>query len=504
MNTTASTILLMKNITKSFPGVKALEGVDFTLDKREVHVLLGENGAGKSTLMKILSGVYEKDGGEIFIDNRPVHISGVRDAQNLGISIIHQELNLLPERTIAQNVFFGREPLKKKRFKTIDKRLMRQNCITLLKKMDLNLPPDTIVRDLSIAQQQMVEVVKSLSIETKILIMDEPTSSLTQREIDTLFQIIETLKQGGISIIYISHRMEEIFRIGDRVTVMRDGKSVGTVAVAETNMEELVSMMVGRKLGSLYNRTYNTPGKEALRTEKLSGLRFRNVDIMIRRGEIVGLAGLVGAGRTELVKAIFGYDAIDSGRIFVNEKEVKRSTPKLSVKQRMGFLPEDRKMEGVILPLSIKGNIVQASLSKLFKNGILNQSVEQREGEKYCKEIRIASPDVERAVGVLSGGNQQKVVLAKWLCTGCDILLFDEPTRGIDVGAKQEIYELLDRLAAKGCAILVVSSDQMELLGISDRIYVMRDGEIAANLRRDEASPENIVTYAIGKNGLRA
>jgi ribose transport system ATP-binding protein len=498
---TPEVVLQMLNISKSFPGVKALDRVNFNLVKGEVHVLLGENGAGKSTLMKVLSGVYGKDEGEILIDGKHAQITSIREARALGVSIIHQELNLLLDRTIAQNIFLGREPIKNRVFKSINKKLMLQQSSDLLKKIGLDISPDTIVKDLSIAQQQMVEVVKALSAETKILIMDEPTSSLTLREIEALFQIVCSLKERGISIIYISHRLEEIFRIGDRVTVMRDGKYVDTRAVRNTSMDELIAMMVGRKISSLYNRTFNTPGAEALRTEKLCGLRFRNVDLVVRRGEIVGLAGLVGAGRTELVKAVFGYDPVDSGTIYINGQPVKRTKPKLSVLRKIGFLPEDRKNEGVLLPFSIKGNIIQASLPKLFPNGLVNRMVELEMGEKYRSKLRIASPDVDRPVFTLSGGNQQKVVLGKWLCPGCDIFMFDEPTRGIDVGAKQEIYELMNQLAAEGCAILVVSSDQMELLGISDRVYVMCDGEVVANFDREDASPEKVVACALGREG---
>ncbi len=497
----ASVALQMEGITKTFPGVKALDNVNFEVRKGEVHVLLGENGAGKSTLMKVLSGVYKKDSGEILIDGEKVEIVGVRDAQKLGISIIHQELNMLLERTVAQNIYLGREPVKNKYLKNVDIDKMRRDSLELMKKLNLEFSPNTVVKKLSIAQQQMVEVVKALSIQTKILIMDEPTSSLTQREIDTLFSIIANLKAQGISIIYISHRMEEIFRVGDRVTVMRDGKYVGTVPVKETTMDDLVSMMVGHRVENLYSRTYNATGDVALRTEQLTGRRFRNVSIEVRRGEIVGLGGLVGAGRTELAKAIYGYDEIDGGKIVLSGKELPRHTPKDSVNAGLAFLPEDRKNEGLIIQLPVCQNIVQSSLNKLFPNGLLNRGKEIETAQKYRKELRIASPDVFCAVQSLSGGNQQKVVLGKWLCTGNDVFIFDEPTRGIDVGAKHEIYELMNDLAAKGAAILFISSDQMELIGISDRVYVMCEGEIVANLSREELTPEKLVSCSLGKGG---
>lgn len=496
--------LQMKRICKSFPGVKALDNVDFEVHKGEVHVLLGENGAGKSTLMKILSGVYSKDDGEIYLEGEPVEIHDVREAQALGISIIHQELNMLADRSIVQNIFLGREPLKGRSLGAIDEKKMLNDSKSLLKRLEVDLDPKCMVRDLSIAQQQMVEVVKALSIKTKILIMDEPTSSLTQNEIDRLFTIVKNLKESGISIVYISHRMEEIFEIGDRVTVMRDGKYIDTVSVAETNMESLITMMVGRKIEHLYSRSYNEPGREALRIEKLTGLRFRNVDICIHRGEIVGLGGLVGAGRTELVKAIFGYDRIDSGTIILNEKKMKKHSPKDSVENGLVLIPEDRKNEGLVLQEPIKNNIVQASLRKLFKNHIVDKEIERKTAEKYRSDLHIASSDIVQAVESLSGGNQQKVVLGKWLCTGCNVLIFDEPTRGIDVGAKAEIYELMNRLAGEGYAILMISSDQMELLGISDRIYVMCEGEITAELTKEDANPALLLSYAIGKGGIKS
>ncbi|MDD4494797.1 MAG: sugar ABC transporter ATP-binding protein [Eubacteriales bacterium] len=491
-------ILKMSGINKSFPGVKALDDVSLEVKKGEVHVLIGENGAGKSTLMKILAGVYEKDSGTIEFEGKEVDIKNIRDAQHLGISIIHQELNMLTERTVAQNIFLGKEIIKNKLLGMVDEKKMRVQSQKLLAQIGLELSPDTVVKNLSIAQQQMVEVIKALSMETKVLIMDEPTSSLTIKEIDSLFRVVKNLREQGVSIIYISHRMEELFRIGDRVTVMRDGKYVGTREISDTCVDDLVSMMVGRKIENLYARDYQTPGEEVLRTESLTGYRFRNVNITVRSGEIVGLAGLIGAGRTEIGKAIFGYDKILSGKVYHRGKELKRHSPKNSIEEGIGFLPEDRKNEGLVLQAPIKRNIVAASFKKLFPKGILNKKTEHETGELYRKKLRIASPDVVRPAVSLSGGNQQKVVLGKWLCTGAKTLLFDEPTRGIDVGAKQEIYELMNKLAAEGCAILFISSDQMELLGISDRVYVVCEGEIAAHLTREEATMEKVVAYACG------
>ncbi len=492
-------ILQMQHISKSFPGVKALENAQLDVKRGEVHVLLGENGAGKSTLMKVLAGVYTKDEGEILFEGQKIDICSVHDAQKLGISMIHQELNMLPARTVAQNIYMGREPVKNKWLHSVDMQRMVQNSLALLERLGVELDPNIEVKELSIAQQQMVEVAKALSIETKILIMDEPTSSLTQREINALFRIVRSLCNQGIGIIYISHRMEEIFEIGDRVTVMRDGRYIGTVETRKTTMDELVSMMVGRKIGDLYGRKEKKSGRVALETVGLTGLRFRNINVKVHEGEIVGLGGLVGAGRTELAKAIYGYDRVIGGKIFVYGKEMQKHSPKESVAAGIGFLPEDRKTEGLIQSHSIRMNILQASMWKYFKGGIVNHKVENEQAEKYRRELRIASPDITRSVSALSGGNQQKVVIAKWLATGCRILIFDEPTRGIDVGAKSEIYALMNQLASEGYAILAISSDQKELIGVSDRVYVMKDGEITGELAGNEITAENIVAYAVGK-----
>lgn len=496
----SKTILKMKGVSKSFPGVKALDGVDLEVRAGEVHVLLGENGAGKSTLMKILCGAYQKNEGTIELDGMATDIVGIRDAQSKGISMIHQELAMLMDRDVAQNIFLGREPTIAGKLGVIDTKTLYAKAEKLLAELNMDIDPHTLVKNLSIAQQQMIEVCKALSVETKLLIMDEPTSSLTQREIDALFSIVNRLTARGIAIIYISHRMEEIFQIGDRVTVMRDGKYVGTVEVKDTTLDELVSMMVGRSIENLYGRSEHTVGEEVLRTEKLCGLRFRNVDISVRRGEIVGIAGLIGAGRTELAKSIFGYDPVTGGAVWLKGVRMPpRHSPEYSIKHGLNLLPEDRKSEGLVLEQPISANIVLASFRKLFPKGLLDARAEADVAERYRGELRIASPDVVRPARMLSGGNQQKIVLGKALCTGCDVLIFDEPTRGIDIGAKADIYELMNRLACEGHAILVISSDQSELIGVSDRIYVMCEGEIVAGIDRAEATPALLVSYAIGE-----
>ncbi|MCL2392434.1 MAG: sugar ABC transporter ATP-binding protein [Oscillospiraceae bacterium] len=491
-------LLEMKNISKRFPGTLAVDSVNFDVYPGEVHVLMGENGAGKSTLVKIISGILERDEGEMIYDGVARLFKGVKGAQEAGINIIHQELNLLSERSIAQNIFVGREPIKKGLPGVVDKKKMMEDSRTLLTGIGLDLDPGTLVKNLSIAQQQMVEVSKSLSTNLKLLIMDEPTSSLTNKEIDKLFEIIERLKRQDIAIIYISHRMDEIKRVGDRVSILRDGRHVDTISAADLDMDDVIRKMVGRTIEKMYERDYNTPGDEILRTENLTGLRFRNVNISVRAGEIVCLSGLIGAGRTELAKAIFGYDPIIEGIYHMNGQKVTSTIPKRSVKRGIAFLPEDRKAEGLHLMMPIRSNAVMASLSKVFPKRILNTRKERVLASHYREELRIVSPNVEKLVFELSGGNQQKVVVTKWLASKGKLFIFDEPTRGIDVGAKAEIYQILNTLAKEGCGILMISSELNEVIGLSDRVYVMREGEIAKELDRAELDQETIIKYAVG------
>jgi ribose transport system ATP-binding protein len=491
-------ILKMTGITKRFPGTLALNQVQLTCEKGKVHVLLGENGAGKSTLVKIISGVYSRDEGEMIYDGQEVHFSNVRESMAKGVSMIHQELNLLSERTIAQNIYAGHEPIKKGSKGIVDKKKMVQDSQALMERLGLDLDPNTLVKKLSTAQQQMVEVVKALSKDVKLVIMDEPTSSLTSREITKLFEIVEKLKEQDVAIIYISHRMDEIKRVGDCVTVLRDGTYVDTVDAKTCELGELINMMVGRKIEKLYERNYVEPGEMVLETHDLTGLRFRNVNIHVRAGEIVSMAGLIGAGRTEVAKALFGYDPIEHGSYQLFGKEMKHPTPSHCIKSGMGFLSEDRKSEGLVLAMSIAVNSTMASMRHVFPLHFLNAKREHEVGEKYVKGLKVATPSAEKAVGELSGGNQQKVVIGKWLETGCKFLIFDEPTRGIDIGAKSEIYHLMDRLAKEGYAILMISSELQEVIGVSDRVYVMKDGEITGELNRDELTQENIMHYAVG------
>ena len=491
------TLLEMKGVTKRFPGTLALDNVDISVSAGEVHVVLGENGAGKSTLVKIISGVYELDEGEMIYDGESCKFKGVSDAQEKGINIIHQELNLLPERSIAQNIFVGREPVKKRMPGVVDREKMVEESRKLLDSIGLDLHPDTLVKNLSIAQQQMVEVAKALSINLKLLILDEPTSSLTSQEIDKLFEIIRRLKEQNIAMIYISHRMDEIKRVGDKVTILRDGCYIDTVDAATMDMNETIKKMVGRTIEKMYVRDYNDVKEEVFRAENLTGLRFRDVNISVKAGEIVSLSGLIGAGRSELAKAVFGYEPMISGAYYLHGKKITSTTPKRSVERGMAFLPEDRKMEGLHLRLPIRTNVVMASLQKVFPKSLLNMRQERELAMKSRKELRIVSPDVEKLVGELSGGNQQKVVIAKWLATDCKFFIFDEPTRGIDVGAKAEIYQLLNQLAKNGCGILMISSELNEIIGLSDRVYVMKEGEVTGELSREEFSQEAIIKYAV-------
>jgi ABC-type sugar transport system ATPase subunit len=494
-------LLEIKNLRKEFPGVVAVNDVSFDIKKGEVHIVVGENGAGKSTLVKMIAGLYSIDKGEMILDGEKYHPQDVLDAQAHGVNIIHQELSMMANRTVAQNMFVGREPVKKNIFHFVDTKRMNNECKKQLESLGMDISPTTLVKDLSIAQQQMVEVAKALTTKNKLLIMDEPTSSLTQKEIDNLFRITRQLTKEGISIIYISHRLQELMEIGDRVTVMRDGSYIGTYNIGEITMDDIISKMVGRKIENVYNRTYFEPGEELLRTENLEGLRFRRININVRAREIVGLAGLVGAGRTELAKAIFGYDRIESGSIYLFGKGLKtrNHNTKKSIESSISFLPEDRKGEGLLVRLSIKDNVVLANLSQLYSNGVVDHKKNRKIAEKYVDELSIKTTSVDKKVFNLSGGNQQKVVLAKWLLTKSRIFIFDEPTRGIDVGAKSEIYALMNELAKNGAGILMISSDLPELIGLADRIYVMKDGEISGEVNHNspDFTQENILDLAI-------
>ncbi len=496
-------VLSLRGIRKSYPGVVALDGVDLTLHRGEVHVLLGENGAGKSTLMKIISGAVARDAGEILIDGRPAELRGPRDAQARGIGIIYQEFNLIPHLTAAENIFLGREPRLAPGI--IDQRALRAAAGRILGELGVAIEPGAVVGRLSVAQQQMVEVAKALSLDARVLIMDEPTSALTEQEIRELFATIARLKARGVALVYISHRMEELFAIGDRVTVLRDGRHVGTRLIRETTMPELVRLMVGRDLHDQFPKQAAPLGAEALRVE---GLRragvLHDIGFTLRRGEVVGVAGLMGSGRTELARALFGADRIDGGRIFVRGEERTIASPRAAIDLGLGFLTEDRKHQGLVLGLSVQENTCLPSIGALSRLGLMQPAREAEVTARRIAELRIKTPGPHQRVVNLSGGNQQKVVLAKWLTTEADVLIFDEPTRGIDVGAKVEIYQLINQLAARGTAILMISSELPEVLGMSDRILVMHAGRIAGEFTAAEATPEKLLAAALGRTGLAA
>ncbi|SMQ85319.1 monosaccharide ABC transporter ATP-binding protein, CUT2 family [Devosia lucknowensis] len=472
----------MVGIDKTFPGVRALSQARFELVPGEVHALMGENGAGKSTLMKVLSGVYTRDSGEVRLDGQPVEITSPRQAQDAGISIIHQELALMRDLTAAQNIFIGREP---RRFGILDEGQLNRDAAAIFASMNLKLEPTVPVESLTIAKQQMVEIAKALSYRSRVLIMDEPTAALNDAEIAELFAIINRLKAEGVGVVYISHKMDEIKRISDRVTVMRDGEYVGTVPAAETPIETIISMMVGRTLS---NETLAIPNTAlapvALEVKHLNrGREIRDVSFSVRKGEILGFAGLMGAGRTEVARAIFGADRRESGEIWVNGQRVGISTPRDAVEKGIGYLSEDRKLFGLATGLDVRNNIALASLQRFTgPGGVLNEAGMQVAARGYIRQLSIKTPSDTQEARLLSGGNQQKVVIAKWLLRDCDILIFDEPTRGIDVGAKSEIYKLLNNLAAQGKAIIVISSELPEILRLSHRIAVMCEGRLTGML----------------------
>lgn len=494
----SETFLQMKHITKRFPGVLALNDVQFSLRRGEVHALLGENGAGKSTLMKILSGVYQPDEGEIIFEDKPVSFSDPLSAQNVGITIIHQEFNLFPELTVEENIFIGREFCKKNRWR-LDEKQQRQATIEILQKLNLVIKPDTLVADLTVAQQQMVEIAKAISVNARILIMDEPTAALTETEIESLFRVTRLLKEQGTGIVYISHRLEELALIADRATVMRDGQYISTVDYECVKISDLIAMMVGRDLGNIY------PRREALQQRipvlEVNGLTrkgvLNDINFTLYRGEILGFAGLMGAGRTELARAIFGADSIDSGTLKLNGKETVIKDISDAIQQGISYLTEDRKKEGLALNLSVERNIMLGNYPEYSDRfGNVDSRRCQQTSEEQVKALRIKTPNLEQAALNLSGGNQQKIIIARWVCKDTDILIFDEPTRGIDVGAKLEIYELMNRLVAKGKSIIMISSELPEVLGMCDRILVMRSGRITGELSAKEATQEKIMQYA--------
>lgn len=497
-------LVRMEAIEKSFPGVQAISDGRFELRAGEVHALCGENGAGKSTMMKLLAGIYQKDAGQIFYQGREVSIPSPRAALQMGICIIHQELNLMPHLSVAQNIFIGREPRGMGGL-ILDERAINAQTSALFERIHLKLDPRTKVGELTIATQQMVEIAKALSYESRVLIMDEPTAALTNTEIADLFAIIRQLRDKGTGIVHISHRLEELKQIADRVTVMRDGRYVDTISSAEMTIDRVITMMVGRAIYESKPELPAQPSQESvLEVRQLNRKRtIRDVSFSLKRGEILGLAGLVGAGRTEVARAIFGADPLDSGTIVVRGKPTKISSPNDAVQQGIGYLSEDRKRYGLALGMDVESNIVLATLDRfLGLLGWVRRLAIRAKAEEHVKGLAIRTPSVRQKVRNLSGGNQQKVVLGKWLTANTEILIVDEPTRGIDVGAKSEIYRLLNELAQQGKSIIMISSELPEILRLSHRIIVMCEGRITGELSSAEATQERIMAYATQREAI--
>jgi ribose transport system ATP-binding protein len=497
-------LVQLVEISKAFAGVRALDHCSFELQPGEVHALMGENGAGKSTLMKVLAGVYPKDAGEVRVAGEPVDIASPRAAQSLGIGIIHQELNLMPHLSAAQNIFIGREP--RGRFGWfLDEEGLNAKARDIFQRLHLALEPQTPVGELTVAKQQMVEIAKALSFDSRVLIMDEPTAALNDAEIAELFRIIGKLKSQGVGIVYISHKMDELKRISDRVTVMRDGKVVATVPTATTSTDTIISMMVGRTLDSVPARAaVHDGGAVALEVRGLRrGRVLKDISFSVRRGEILGLAGLMGAGRTELARAVFGADPVDAGEVRVDGQAVKIRSPKDAVAHGIGYLSEDRKQFGLATALSVEANVTMTSVERFVSLGaFLDQPAMRRTADDYVRRLGVKTPSIDQPVRLLSGGNQQKIVIAKWLLRDCGILFFDEPTRGIDVGAKAEIYKLLDTLAAQGRAIVMISSELPEILRMSHRVLVMCEGRLTGELSAAEATQEKIMQLATRRESM--
>ena len=496
----------MDQISKHFPGVQALQDVSLRVYPGECLALVGENGAGKSTLMKILSGVYSADSGRILIDGQPVTPHNPHHAQQLGISIIYQEFNLFPNLSVEENIFVGREPGRG----FVRRKELRERANLFLEQLGVSLDPRAIVRNLSVAQQQMVEIAKALSFNARIVIMDEPTSALTDAEVQSLFRIIESVKARGLGVIFVSHRLEEVFAVCDRITVLRDGRNVGDLIAAQSSPEEVVQLMVGRNIEDLFSKQEASTAIAPHTVLEVRGLSrsgtqqdahkvvLNDINLTVNAGEIVGLAGLVGSGRTELARAVFGADHFDAGEVLIDGRPVSIRTPQQAIKNGIALVPEDRKLQALVLELAVRENISLPNLGRLSSFGFVRRNEERSIAADYIGTLSIRTPSMEQKVVNLSGGNQQKVVLAKWLALRPKILIVDEPTRGIDIGAKAEVHELLSQLAASGVAVLMISSELPEVLGMSDRIYVMREGSIAGELPRAEATQERVMELATG------
>ena len=498
-----SALLIMKNIKKSFSGVAALKNAELELNKSEVVALMGENGAGKSTLMKILTGIYSKDEGTVTFEGKEVEYKSVSESEEAGIAIVHQELNMMNDLTVAQNLFIGKE---RKKGIFIDDAKMAEDARELFKKLNVDINPNVKIGSLTVGKQQMVEIAKAISTNAKVIVFDEPTAALTDSEIEELFKVINDLRAKGTGIIYISHRMDEINVISDKVIVMRDGEYVGTLVTKECTKDDIIKMMVGRTV-FMEPKTKSDVSADAevvLRCENLNrGKHVKNVSFDLRKGEILGFSGLMGAGRTEVARLIFGADPMDSGKIYIHGKEVSIKSTKDAVNAGIGYLSEDRKRYGLLVDKSVEENTCLSSLEKFTKGLFIDGSKSKSVSEKYVQELRTKTPSVTQIIKKLSGGNQQKVVIAKWLVKDSEILIFDEPTRGIDVGAKSEIYDLMERLVKEGKSIIMISSELPEVLRMSDRVVVMCEGRITGCLDISEASQEGIMTCATNRQGAK-
>ncbi|HZH61870.1 MAG TPA: sugar ABC transporter ATP-binding protein [Metabacillus sp.] len=490
-------ILKMKGITKEFPGVKALSNVDLNIKPGTVHALMGENGAGKSTLMKILIGMYAEYDGEIIFNGETVNFNDIKQALDKGISMIHQELTYVENMTIAENIFLGKEPSLKKIW--VNEKTMLDKTKELLNRIGMDLNPKTLMRDLSVSEKQMVEIAKAISYDSKIIIMDEPTSAISDREVDLLFSIIHDLKKDNVAIIYISHKMDEIFKISDQLTILRDGTFIGTYDTDEITIDTLVSLMVGRQLTDLFPKRENAIGEIIL---SVNGLRkdsvYSDISFHVRKGEILGIAGLMGAGRTEVVNSIFGLEPYDEGEVKIHGERVEIKSPADAINLGIGLVSEDRKHIGLVLPLSVRENMTLPNLHLISSFSVVSKEKEKNIVSNMIQNLSIKTPHSDQLVKNLSGGNQQKIVIAKSLLRDPDVLILDEPTRGIDIGAKSEIYQLISNLADEGKAIIMVSSELPEILGLSDRILVLHEGRITGELNKEEANQEKIMKFAVG------
>lgn len=488
-------VLRMENITKTFPGVRALDDVSIDLRRGEVLGILGENGAGKSTLIKILAGNYIKDSGDIYIEGNKIEIRSPGEAMNAGIRVIYQELNTIDNLTVTENIFVG-EQIVKGPLRIIDWKTMVKKAKELLDTLNVKLDPNAVIGDLSVSEKQIVEIAKAISREAKILVMDEPTAALSEDEINSLFKIIKTLKERDVSIIYISHRLKEIFEIADRVTVLRDGKKVGTEYIKETDDNRLVTMMVGRDIKDMYPKKEVPIGETVMEVKNLVAEGINDVSFKLRKGEILGIFGLLGSGRTSLVKTLFGANKIRGGQIIINGKKATIKSPSHARDEKVGLVPLDRKAEGLALIMGVKENITLANIGDLGNSFLINRSKERDKAKKWVDEVGIRTPTVDQEVNSLSGGNQQKVVVAKWLESGSQIIILNEPTRGIDVGAKIEIYKLMEELCEKGSSIIMISSELPEIMSIADRIITMNQGRFTGEYKRKEATEEGLLQKA--------